>query len=117
MRDCSVMGIGVRRREAQHLTGQRRALLNAACALRDDLVTTCLGAGIVLLLVAAFFSRISKVAITGVGESDLEAAATLAGKVAEKTHGDPVKAAAMYKAAASQAAGLISQRVPTTARI
>jgi hypothetical protein len=81
------------------------------------LVTTCLGAGIVLLLVAAFFSRISKVAITGVGEIDLNAAATLAGKVAEKTHGDPVKAEAMYKTAASQAAGLVSQRVPTTARI
>jgi hypothetical protein len=56
-------------------------------------------------------------AITGVGEIDLNAAATLAGKVAEKTHGDPVKAEAMYKTAASQAAGLVSQRVPTTARI
>lgn len=55
------------------------------------LVTMCLGAGVVLLLVAAFFSRISKVAITGVGEIDLNTAATLAGKVAKKTGGDPVK--------------------------
>lgn len=81
------------------------------------LVTTCLGAGVVLLLVAAFFSRISKIAITGVGEIDLNAAATLAGKVAEKTGGDPAKAAQLYKTAASHAAELVSQRVPATTRI
>jgi hypothetical protein len=81
------------------------------------LVTTCLGAGIVLLLTAAFFSRISKVVITGVGEIDLNAAATLAGKVAEKSGGDPAKAEELYKTAASQAAGLVSQRLPATTRI
>lgn len=81
------------------------------------LVTTCLGAGVVLLLVAAFFSRISKVAITGVGEIDLNSAATLAGKVAAKTGGDPAKATQLYKTAASQAAALVSQRAPATARI
>jgi len=81
------------------------------------LVTTCFGAGVVLLLVAAFFSRISKIAITGIGEIDLNAAATLAGKVAEKTGGDPAKTAQLYKTAASQAAELVSQRVPATTRV
>jgi hypothetical protein len=71
----------------------------------------------VLLVVAAFFSRISKVVITGVGEIDLNTAATLAGKVAEKTGGDPTKAAHLYRTAASHAAGLVSQRVPATTRI
>lgn len=80
------------------------------------LVTTCLGAGVVLLLVAAFFSRISKIAITGVGEIDLNSAAALAGKVAEKAGGNSAKAAQLYKAAASQAAGLVSQRVPAAPR-
>ena len=81
------------------------------------LVTTCLAAGIVLLLVAAFFSRISKVAITGIGEIDLNSAAALAGKVAEKAGGDPAKATQLYKTAAAQAAGLVSQTLPATTRV
>jgi hypothetical protein len=81
------------------------------------LVTTCLGAGVVLLLVAAFFSRISKIAITGIGEIDLNSAATLAGKVAQKAGGDPAKAARLYKIAASQAAGLVGESVPAATRM
>jgi hypothetical protein len=39
-----------------------------------SLVTACLGAGLLLLFASAFFSRISKVVITGIGEIDLDGA-------------------------------------------
>jgi hypothetical protein len=81
------------------------------------LVTTCLAAGLVLLLVTAFYGRISKIAITGVGEIDLNAAASLAGKVAAKANGDSARAEQLYRAAASKAAGLVSQRLPLTSRM
>jgi len=81
------------------------------------LVTTCLATGVTLLLVAAFFSRISKVAIAGIGQIDLSTAASLAGKVAAKAKGDPVRAEQLYKSAASKAAGLVSQRLPVMSRM
>jgi hypothetical protein len=81
------------------------------------LVTTCLAAGLVLLLVTAFFGRISKIAITGVGEIDLNTAASLAGKVAAKAGKDSAAAEQLYKTAASKAAGLVSQRLPLTSRM
>jgi hypothetical protein len=81
------------------------------------LVTTCLGASVLLLLAAAFFSRISKLVITGVGEIDLNAAATIAGKAAAKAGGDEAKTATIYKAAASRAAEMVARRTPVTTRI
>jgi hypothetical protein len=81
------------------------------------LVTTCLATGLVLLLVTAFYGRISKIAITGVGEIDLNAAASIAGKVAAKAKGDSARAEQLYRAAASKAAGLVSQRLPLTTRM
>lgn len=81
------------------------------------LVTACLAAGLVLILTAIFFTRISKVAITGVGEIDLTAAAKLAGKVAAKAGGDPDKATALYKTAATHAAALAASQPTIRARI
>lgn len=76
-----------------------------------SLVTTVLAAGIVLILVAAFFSRINKIAITGVGEIDLNTAAAIAGKAAARARGDAKETERIYKAATSQAAGLVTRRV------
>ena len=81
------------------------------------LVTTCLAAGLVLILTAIFFTRISKIAITGVGEIDLSSAARLAGKVAAKAGGDPAKAAALYKTAATHAAAIASSQPTIRARL
>src|SRR5215472_11953611 len=92
------------------MSGTLTTIVTGSSAPPAALVTTCLGAGVVLLLVVAFFSRISKVVITGVGEIDLNSAATLAGKVAAKTGGDPAKATQLYKTPATQAAALVSQR-------
>src|ERR1700733_9462039 len=73
-----------------------------------SLVTACLGAGVLLLLTSAFFSRISKVVITGIGEIDLDTEAALAGKAAAKAGGDPAKTAKIYKRAVSNAVEMIT---------
>jgi hypothetical protein len=81
------------------------------------LVTACLGAGVVLLLACAFFGRISKIVITGIGEIDLDAEAALAGKAAAKSGGDPAKTERIYKRAVSNAVGMVNQSAPTTTRV
>lgn len=55
------------------------------------LVTTLLGAGAVLILAGAFFSKISKIVLTGIGEIDMSTQADIAGKAAAATD-DPAKA-------------------------
>jgi hypothetical protein len=81
------------------------------------LVTACLGAGVLLLLAAAFFNRISKVTIPGVGEIDFETSTKIAGKAAAKSGGDAAKAAEIYKGAVWRAASLVGQRAPTITRV
>jgi hypothetical protein len=79
----------------------------------SGLVTGCLGAGVLLLLAAAFFSRISKVVVTGIGEIDIDTGAELAAKAAAKAGGDPDKTKAIYKRAASKiTAQAVMERAP-----
>jgi hypothetical protein len=97
--------------------GSTTSTIAGPAAPTATLVTTCLGVGVLLILAAAFFSRISKLAIAGVGEVDLDAAAAIAGKAAAKAGGDPGKTATIYKAAASRAAEIVAQRTPVPARM
>jgi hypothetical protein len=75
------------------------------------LVTTCLAAGIICILAGAFFSRISKVVVTGIGEVDLETQSALAGEVAKKAKGNPEMARKIYRKAAPQVAQKLAVRV------
>src|ERR1035437_9214893 len=72
----------------RRLTGNTAGTVTtvSAAAPATSLVATCLGAGIVLLLVAAFFSRITKIAIDNVGEIDLATVSKLADKSAQVRH-------------------------------
>src|SRR5262245_36459596 len=53
-------------------SGDTTTTVTGPSAPPATLVTACLGAGIVCILAAAFFSRISKVVVTGIGELDLD---------------------------------------------
>jgi hypothetical protein len=72
----------------------------------EAIVTACLSAGAVLILAGAFFSRINKVVITGIGELDLDSQASLAAEAAKKTGGDANKTKSAYTKAAMKASGL-----------
>jgi hypothetical protein len=78
----------------------------------QSLVTTCLFIGAVLILAAAFFSRISKLVLPGGYELDLDTGAKLAGAIAAKTS-EPAVAEELYKQAAPRAAQLMA--TPQTA--
>ena len=84
------------------LTGKTAGTVTtvSAAAPATSLVATCLGAGIVLLLVAAFFSRITKISIDNVGEIDLATVSKLADKSAQAADSVP-KAAQIFKRAAT----------------
>ena len=86
----------------RRLTGSTAGTVTtvSAAAPATSLVATCLGAGIVLLLVAAFFSRITKIAIDNVGEIDLATVSKLADKSAQAADSVP-KAAQIFKRAAT----------------
>lgn len=91
--------------------------VSGPAAPSPTLVTTCLAAGLVLILVAILFRHITKIGITGVGEIDLDCAAKLAGKVAAKAGGDPAKATALYKNAATHAAAIATGQPTLRTRI
>ncbi len=80
-------------------------------------VTACLAVGAVLILAAAFFSRISKVILPGGYELDLDTGAKLAAAVSAKAS-DPAEAAQLYKnaipAAIQSAAQVKTVRLPNT---
>jgi hypothetical protein len=69
-----------------------------------SLVTTVFATGIIALLAAAFFSRISKVVLPGVGEIDLQTQADIAAASAGAAKNDPAKTKAIYTLAASRVA-------------
>jgi hypothetical protein len=69
------------------------------------LVTACVAIGVVLVLAAAFFSRISKVVLPGGYELDLENSAKIAGAIAAQTD-DPARAEQLYKHVAPRAAAV-----------
>jgi hypothetical protein len=73
----------------------------SAAAPAPSLVATCLGAGIVLLLVGAFFSRITKISIDNVGEIDLATVSKLADKSAQAADSVPKAAQILKRAAAA----------------
>ena len=73
----------------------------SAAAPATSLVATCLGAGIVLLLVGAFFSRITKISIDNVGEIDLATVSKLADKSAQAADSVPKAAQILKRAAAA----------------
>jgi hypothetical protein len=77
----------------------------------QSLVTTCLGIGAVLILAAAFFSRISKLVLPGGYELDLDTGAKLAGAIAAKTS-EPAVAEQLYKQAAPRVARLMAAPWP-----
>jgi hypothetical protein len=79
-------------------------------------VATVFALGILLLLVAAFFARITKIVFPGGGELDLNTGAQLAAAVAKKTS-DPQKAAELYKQAAPRAAEKIAETASTGRRL
>src|ERR1035437_4964884 len=97
----------------RRLTGNTAGTVTtvSAAAPATSLVATCLGAGIVLLLVAAFFSRITKIAIDNVGEIDLATVSKLADKSAQAADSVP-KAAQILKRAA---AAVVAERSRTSA--
>jgi|SRR5580692_5054433 hypothetical protein len=75
------------------------------------LITGLVGAGVILLMIAAFFPRISKVVFPWGGELDFGTSAALTGVIATKTS-DAVEAEKLYKgAAAAIAANAPSMRV------
>lgn len=98
-------------------TGNTTVTTTGPAAPSASLVTMCVGAGVLLILAAAFFGRIGKVVLPGGYEVDLDDAAKIAGMSAEKAQGDPVKTANIYKRAASRAAGLAAGAVPRTTRV
>ena len=75
------------------------------------LITALFGAGIILLTVAAFFPRITKVVFPGGGELDFETNAALAGVIATKTS-DPAEAQRLYMNAAPRVAAAIASKAP-----
>ena len=97
----------------RRLTGNTAGTVTtvSAAAPATSLVATCLGAGIVLLLVAAFFSRITKISIDNVGEIDLATVSKLADKSAQAADSVP-KAAQILKRAA---AAVVAERSRTPA--
>jgi hypothetical protein len=64
------------------------------------LITGLVGAGVILLLLAAFFTRISKVVFPWGGEIDFATSAALAGVIATKTN-SAAEAERLYKGAAA----------------
>lgn len=81
------------------------------------LTTGLVGAGVILLMVAAFFPRISKVVFPWGGELDFGTSAALTGVIATKTS-NAAEAERMYKgAAAAIAANEPTVRVAAPARM
>jgi hypothetical protein len=75
------------------------------------LITGLVGAGVILLMIAAFFPRISKVVFPWGGELDFGTSAALTGVIATKTS-DAAEAEKLYKgAAAAIAANAPAMRV------
>jgi hypothetical protein len=64
------------------------------------LITALVWAGVILLMIAAFFPRISKVVFPWGGELDFGTSAALTGVIATKTS-DPAEAEKLYKGAAA----------------
>lgn len=60
------------------------------------LVTSVLAAGVISLFAAAFFSKINKIVIPGLGELDLDSQTAIAGKAAAATN-DPETAKQLVK--------------------
>lgn len=82
--------------------------INGPSAPPSALVMACLGAGVLLLVTAAFFDRINKIVLAGIGEIGLDAEAEIAGLCAVKAGGDQAKAQRIFKRAASEAADLLT---------
>jgi hypothetical protein len=97
----------------RRLTGKTAGTVTtvSAAAPATSLVATCLGAGIVLLLVGAFFSRITKISIDNVGEIDLATVSKLADKSAQAAADSVPKAAQIFKRAATAVVAERSSRV------
>jgi len=66
----------------------------------DSLVVGFIAAGVLLLVMAMFCDRVSKLSISGFGEIDLENGAALAAAAAEKAGGDVEKTKQIYRKAA-----------------
>lgn len=83
------------------------------------LIGTFLAVGVVVLLVAAFFTRVTKIVFPGGTEIDLDTSAAVAGAVAAQIS-DPAEASAVYKRSMARVTELIASRSsaarPPTAR-
>jgi hypothetical protein len=97
------------------LTGGATITTTGPSAPPASLVATVFATGIIALLAAAFFSRISKVVLTGVGEIDLQTQADIAAASAGAAKNDPTKIKAIYQLAAPRVAE--SLRSPTASGI
>lgn len=86
-------------------TGGTTTTTTGPAAPAASLITACVGVGVVLVLAAAFFSRISKVVLPGGYELDLENSAKVAGAIAATTN-DPATAEELYRHVASRAAAV-----------
>jgi hypothetical protein len=96
-------------------TGGTTTTITGPAAPPASLITACMTVGILLILAAAFFSRISKVVLPGGYELDLENSAKIAAAIATKTS-DPAKAEQLYKQVAPRVAEMAT--VPAkTARV
>lgn len=99
-----------------HLPGGTTQTTTGPAAPPAALVTTCLGLGVILLIVGALYSRISKITLTGVGEIDLDTQAAIAAKAAQVTGGNPARTKQLVKRAnekllVQQAVGHISPHI------
>ena len=67
------------------------------------LITAILGLGALFILAAAFFNRITNIAVPGLGLT-VAVQAKVAGKAAKAAHGDPEKTSEIYKRVAPEVA-------------
>jgi hypothetical protein len=77
------------------------------------LITALFGAGVILLMVAAFFTRITKVVFPWGGELNFAISAALTGVIAGKTN-DPAEAQRLYMSAAPRVAEAIASNAGMT---
>jgi hypothetical protein len=86
-------------------TGGTTTTTTGPAAPAANLITACVAVGVLLILAAAFFSRISKVVLPGGYELDLENGAKIAGAIAAKTN-DAATAEQLYKQVVPRAAAV-----------
>ncbi len=91
-------------------TGGSITTVTGPAAPPASLISACVAAGIVLILAAAFFSRVSKVALPGGYELDFANSAKIAAAIATKTS-DPARAKQLYQRVAPRAATMLSPQL------